>query len=228
MHIQVDSGEPKDRWRISYEDGDEPDQYTFRAFATIGTHLWPAIVAAGIGGNTYSRCVLASTAIAAFLKSRNYNAEVVKAVCDVSLRRDGRHVIPNTLGIGLPDPSLDLGGLHAVVRMADRRGGGWLIDGSTRQAARPGRWAEPPEVMITRIITVPPPMHPDDIYHQQGYAPLGAMGVDQGDGSVLLFQWVYKEGEPHTWGETPDGSAERAEKLSKRLNAAWARTKAPS
>lgn len=226
MHLPVDSGQPKDRWRISYDDGDEPDTYTFRAFATIGYHLWPAIVASKLGGNTYSRCVLASASIVTFLRARGYTAEIVKVICDVSLRRDGRHVIPNTIAIGQPDVALELEGLHVVVRMTDRLGAEWLIDGSTRQAARPGRWEQPPEVLITRVIKSPPPMDPEDTYFKQGYSPLAASGVDQADGSVLLYQWVAKDEEPDVWSNTPDGSQERADKLAKRLNNAWARTKA--
>ncbi|HEX8443523.1 MAG TPA: hypothetical protein VF631_07735 [Allosphingosinicella sp.] len=227
MHLPVDSGSPNERWRISYEDEESPDTYTFRAFATIGYHLWPAIVATGLGGNTYSRCILASKAILTFLHSKGYEAEILKVVCDVSRRRDGRFVIPNTVALGLPDADAGTNGLHVVVRMADRNGRKWIIDGSIRQADRPAYWEKPPEIIIARVIDSPPVMHPDDFYFQQGYHPLAAASTEQTDGSILLFQWVTKDDEADSWTGTPDAAEDRAEKLSKRLNSAWRRTPPP-
>lgn len=196
-----------------------------KLFKVVCLHLWPAIARSGLGGNTYARCVLTSCAIRDFAIQKGYEARVIPAILDVSLRRGTDLAHPVTLGIGEPNADQGKLGIHVVCELTDRSGGRWTIDGSTRQAARPDRWRDPPEVVVARNYTTPQVMQPDDQYFKLGFAPLASTSVEQGDGARLLFQWLVKDGYPDLWSSSPDAAAERSTELSKRLVAAWSRSR---
>lgn len=224
-HVVVDSGtRPIERWSISYEDGQEPSRLLLRAFKTIGENLWPAIKRSKLGGNTYSRCVLTSCAARDFLQARGFQARVTPALLDVSSRRGNALADPRTIGIG--EPKLEASGIHVVCEVTDE-GRVWIVDASTRQAARP-HLGLPPEVIVAAAFASEPSMDPQDGYLSMGFRPLAATSIDQGDGTRLLFQWLHKADYPDYWSGTPDADPERSKILVTRLDAAWARLRSRS
>lgn len=224
MHIEVDSGtNPLLRWCMIY-DNRPPRRKFMKASQVVGENLWPAIVRSGLGGNTYSRCILTSFATTEFMKSMGFNARIIPAVLDVSHRRD-LQPIGSTLGIGEPDPTGQASGIHVVCEITEPDGQVWIIDGAVRQAARRMRWQDPPEVVVAATFVETPEMHPEEPLGKLDFYPIGATAIDQGDGTKLHLQWLTNPAHPDRWTGTPDADPLRSSEICRRLKAAWSRMK---
>ena len=206
-------------------DDPPPERKFLKACKVVGENLWPAIVRSKLGGNTYSRCVLTSCAAVEFMRLLGFEARIIPAVLDVSHRREDLQPIGTTLGIGEPDPNGQASGIHVVCEVKESNGRIWILDGATRQAARPNRWRTPPEVIVAETYSVTPPMNADDPLAKLGFHPIAGTAIDQGDGTKLHLAWLANAAYPDKWTGTPDASPERSAELSRRLKAAWSRMK---
>lgn len=221
MHAPVDSdADPLMRWMAIYDEP-LPSRRFLKACKVFGENLWPAIVREKLGGNTYSRCVLTAFSAMAFFKGKGFEARVIPAILDVSLRgSDGP--IGNTLGVGEPSVNGN-SGIHVVCEIDAGESDIWIVDGAVRQIDRPSRWARPPEVIAARTFETTPPMLPGDPLAAIGFHPLAAGAIEQSPGIDLHLQWLTNPNYPDQWTGTPDADAARHGAIKKRLNAAWAR-----
>lgn len=202
-------------------DGVAPPPRLMKAFRIINSHLWSSIAKTAFHDGTYSRCVLTSCAITEFLRGKGYHAEVVPAILEVSLRRNKAFESPNIVGIGEPTAAEE--GLHVVCKVTETNGRMWIVDGTTRQASRPGRWREPPEGFVVEAFQDKPPTDPDDHLVKLGYRLLASMQLPDNDGTHLLFRWFSKDGLPDTWRRVADAALERSSALKRGLDSAWLR-----
>lgn len=226
-HIPVDIVDRSDPWNISY-DGKHPNDRILKTFRTIGESLWPSIVKSGLGGNTYSRCILTSCVIKNFLKRKGYEWEIVPAIVDVSLKNyEGDLAAPLTLGIGEPNEDMGVQGLHVICVFVDESGRKWVIDGSIRQAWRAKYWGRPPEVIIAEAYESPPVVGPDDPFKAKGFHPIAGTSVDYRNGTKLDLFWLTNSSYPDYWNGTPDAAPQRSNQICDLLDAAWRRTKSP-
>jgi hypothetical protein len=188
-----------------------------KAFEIINSHLWSSIAKTEFYADTYARCILTSCAVAEFLRGKGYHAEVVPAVLEVSQRRNESYANLNIVGIGEPTATDE--GLHVVCKVTESNGRVWIVDATTRQASKPGRWRH------RRSLPRHAPGRPRRSSGQARVPPARNHARPDNDGTHLLFRWFTKDDLPETWRRAPDASPERSAALKRRLDSAWLRAR---